>query len=201
MKRFIVVFAVAVALMAPCAVFAKDVKQKDPYANKWVLGFSAGGYSSGQGSTGMMLNVGVEYYIMKYVSTSLTTGYGFFGQQIESYTYDNQGRIIAINKDNINTNVVPVDLAVIGHILPGKSVNPYIGPGGGFNYLWWSYQGKDESDIQYHVFATAGVTIKVSKKFAMNIGLTFTVPWDDKTSQFAFDQYYLSYGLSGGYMF
>jgi len=191
MKKYLLLLSAIVVFFAPEFAFGKEAK--DPYAGRVVLGFSIGGYSSGSGPQGFLATVGVEYYFIKYVSSSFTTGYGMFGRDFTN-TNDNSSKSTTVN-------LIPADIAVLGHILPGKTVNPYIGPGIGLNYMWWTIKNKQDDQVEYHIFGTAGATIQIAKGFAMNIGATYTVPYDQEKHQLAFDQYYLGYGVSGGIVF
>lgn len=168
---------------------AKKTQSSDPYKGRFGIGFSLGG-SSGPGGTGFSGAIGVTYYFMKYLSANGSVGYGFV-----PYTWtDSDG-----DEETVRVNFVPADVSLHIHPLPFSKISPYFGPGGGVTYTWYTFDDEKFEETWYNAFAEAGLTYWASRRFGLNFGLRYTVPYYD--NEWHTDEGQISYGMSGSFVF
>jgi hypothetical protein len=172
------------------------------WANRWGFSIGGGGVTSSAG-TGAEFNVGVTYYLNNWVQFTLSPGFGAYPMSYEYATSTGS------NVDTAYVKEVPVNFAVIVTPYRWGRVGIFVGPGVGFTYFWWTQKeqdpnnlagtvNKDEKQVLYSAFATAGVSYHFSGPFVGTIGVTYTMPdvkdWQLKNAV-------LTYGIGGGVAF
>ena len=208
----IVLVFVAVALVALPASADKGKKkpdqvvEKDPYANRWGFSVGGGGVSSSAGF-GFQVQVGVTYYINKWVNLSLSPGFGMYPVDFEYSLIKNNHE--ETKTDTVYVKYVPVDLAVIFTPVRFSNYSIYMGPGVGMTYYWWTQKERDSQDLSvtqekdmnetlYSTFFTAGVGIAMGGPFVVSIGATYRIP---DVTDFSFDTGVFDFGIGGGVVF
>ncbi len=201
MKRSRLVLILSALLMlalvaGPAAAAKKKIKKgHDPWKGRVAIGARLGGgigeYSSFIGQ------LSITYWWVKYVSTTVASGYGFF-----TATYFDEE-----NEEQTTTvNYIPSEFLVTLYPLPDANISPYLGPGVGADYIWYEIEPKiDEpekhSGTIYSAIGRGGIFYRISRNARLMLGARYTQPMNSTGDLEDEEQGYLSFEAGIALMF
>lgn len=167
------VIFVALSSSAPAAGEKEGRGEKDPWKGRVGIGLSLG-LISGPGGSGFFGQPSLTYWWSRYFSTTAAVGYGLYTVQYLDFEDEEQSARI---------NFVPGEFLATFHLMPGKTISPYLGPGVGVDYIWYTLEepvnkGEDEdvSATIYSAIGRAGVLYRASPRMGLLLGLRYTKP-------------------------
>lgn len=173
----LVVILMSATLVASPAFAAKkkgkSKKDFDPWKGRTAIGLRVGGGFGGGGSA-FMGQLSVTYWFVQYVSVTAASGYGFYTANYIDYQNEEQ---------TTNVNYIPSELLLTLYPAPRASISPYLGPGIGMDYIWFTlkdFTAKDEDESRsatiYSAIARAGIMSRLASNVSLMFGARYTHP-------------------------
>ncbi|MCZ7583245.1 MAG: hypothetical protein M5R36_07865 [Deltaproteobacteria bacterium] len=121
MKRsmtMLMVIAMMISLLAaPASAAKKKRRSEDPWKGRVAVGLRLGGaFGGGSAFVGQL---SLTYWWVKYVSTTIASGYGFYTAEY----IDAQNEV-----QTTTVNYVPSEFLLTLYPIPGGQISPYLGP-------------------------------------------------------------------------
>ena len=169
-----------IALLASSAFAAPKKQREDPMKGRIGIGIAASFINSPAG-TGFYGQPSLTYWWNRYFSNTVAVGYGFYSVEYLDWAGDRQ---------TAKVNFMPSELLGTFYFAPGKKINPYLGPGIGVDYIWYSLddfesegESKDVSMTIYSGIARLGVWYRMAPNVGLVAGGRYTQPLN-KTDDF-----------------
>ncbi len=152
---------------------APKERQDDPMKGRIGIGLAASLINSSAGS-GFYIQPSVTYWWNRYFSNTIAAGYGFYSAEYIDHQRESQ---------TTRVSFMPAELLATFYTAPGKQINPYLGPGIGLDYSWYTLEGyenngddKEVSMTTYSGIARLGVLYRMSSNVGLIAGGRYTQP-------------------------
>ena len=195
-KALTIAISLFLVLMLASAAFAAPKEDRpDPMAGRIGIGIAASLINSPAGS-GFYGQPSFTYWWNRYFSNTIALGYGFYSAEYVDYEGETQSTTVSF---------VPGELLATVYVAPGKKINPYLGPGVGFDYITYTledYTGPgDDEDVSMTIYsgiARAGVWYRMARNVGLIAGGRYTHPLNksDDLEQQGGGTFTLELGLS-----
>ncbi|MBZ0274366.1 P44/Msp2 family outer membrane protein [bacterium] len=189
MRRLAVLVLAAAFLLAaasPSDAARKKKEDRDPWKGRVAIGARLGGSFGGEGSAFVGQAV-VTYWWIKYLSTTLASGYGYY----TAFYTDADG-----DEQTVQVNYVPSEFLVTLYPIPGGRISPYLGPGVGVDYIWYEIEDERQSGTIYSGIGRAGILYAIAPNAGVSLGVRYTKPLN--TTGDLDDQDQATIGLEAG---